>query len=125
MNNIKVQTFNVDKVRFFRVWLIILQPFLKLRNKELDLLAALLYERYEISLLVKNKEMLDEILFSSKIKKKIMKDLNIPEYAYNNLLSTLRKKSIIIDKSITRQIIPIIEGDLENFKLIYDINVKD
>lgn len=125
MNNVKIQTFNVTKVMFFRVWLIILQPFLKLRNKELDLLASLLYHRHLISIDVKNKDMLDELLFSVKIKKKIMKELGIPEYAYNNLLSTLRKKGIILDKTITRQIIPVIEGELTNFKLLYDINVKD
>ena len=125
MNNVKIQTFNVTKVMFFRVWLIILQPFLKLRNKELDLLASLLYHRHLISIEVKNKDMLDELLFSVKIKKKIMKELGIPEYAYNNLLSTLRKKGIILDKTITRQIIPVIEGELTNFKLLYDINVKD
>lgn len=123
--NINIQSFKVDKERFFKMWLTILQPFLKLRNKELELLAKLLYHRYLISLEVKNKEMLDELLFSSKIKKKILSELDIPEHAYNNLLSCLRKKKIVIDKSINKQIIPIITEPFDNFKLVYNIDIVD
>jgi len=122
--NINVQSFKVDKEKFFIMWLMILQPFLKLRNKELELLAKLLYHRYLISLEVKNKEMLDELLFSSKIKKKILAELDIQEYAYNNLLSCLRKKKIVNDKSINKQIIPTITEPFNNFKLVYNIDVK-
>jgi len=122
--NINVQSFKVDKEKFFIMWLMILQPFLKLRNKELELLAKLLYHRYLISLEVKNKEMLDELLFSSKIKKKILAELDIQEYAYNNLLSCLRKKKIVNDKSINKQIIPTITEPFSNFKLVYNIDVK-
>ena len=121
--NINIQSFKVDKEKFFKMWLMILQPFLKLRNKELDILSKLLYHRYLISLEVKNKEMLDELLFSNKLKKQIMTELNIPEYAYNNLLSHLRKKKIIIDKSINKQIIPVIKEPFDNFKLVYDMNI--
>ena len=37
-DNINVQSFKVSKEVFFKMWLIILQPFLKLRNKEIELL---------------------------------------------------------------------------------------
>lgn len=124
MDNINIQSFTVTKEKFFTIWLTILQPFLKLRNKELELLAKLLYHRYLISLEVKNKEMLDELLFSPKIKKSIMAELKMPEHAYNNLLSCLRKKNIVIDKTINRQIIPMISEPFENFKLLYNIDVK-
>jgi hypothetical protein len=123
--NINIQSFKVTKEKFFKMWLTILQPFLKLRNKELELLAKLLYHRYLISLEVKNKEMLDELLFSSKIKKKILSELDIPEHAYNNLLSCLRKKKIVIDKSINKQIIPTITEPFDNFKLVYNIDIVD
>lgn len=123
--NINIQSFKVSKEKFFKMWLTILQPFLKLRNKELELLAKLLYHRYLISLEVKNKEMLDELLFSSKIKKQILTELDIPEYAYNNILSCLRKKKIVLDKSINKQIIPIIQEPFDNFKLVYNIDITD
>lgn len=123
--NINVQGFKVSKERFFSIWLMILQPFLKLRNKELELLAKLLYHRYLISLEVKNKEMLDELLFSTKIKKKILSELDIPEHAYNNLLSCLRKKKLVNDKSINKQIIPLITEPFDNFKLLYNIDITD
>jgi hypothetical protein len=53
-----------------------------------------------------------------------MKDLNMPEHAYNNLLTCLRKKGIIVDNSIKKQIIPVINEPFDNFKLIYNIDVK-
>ena len=122
--NINIQNSEVSLENFFRMWLIILQPFLKLRNKELELLSKLLYHRYLISLEVKNKEMLDELLFSNKVKKQIMKELDLPEHGYNNLLSSLRKKQIINDKSINKQVIPVITEPLTNFKLVYNIDIK-
>jgi len=122
--NINIQNSEVSLENFFRMWLIILQPFLKLRNKELELLDKLLYHRYLISLEVKNKEMLDELLFSNKMKKQIMKELNLPEHGYNNLLSSLRKKKIINDKSINKQVIPVITEPFTNFKLVYNIDIK-
>ena len=124
MDNVNVQSFSVSKEKFFTIWLTILQPFLKLRNKEIEILSKLLYHRYLISLEVKNKEMLDELLFSPKVKKQIMSELNMPEHAYNNLLSCLRKKKIINDKTINRQIIPVITEPFINFKLLYNIDVK-
>lgn len=124
MDNVNVQSFSVSKEKFFTIWLTILQPFLKLRNKELEILSKLLYHRYLISLEVKNKEMLDELLFSPKVKKHIMSELNMPEHAYNNLLSCLRKKKIINDKTINRQIIPVTTEPFTNFKLLYNIDVK-
>lgn len=121
--NINVQSFKVSKEKFFKMWLMILQPFLKLRNKELDLVAKLLYHRYLISLEVKNKEMLDDLLFSNKMKKQILLELDIPEYAYNNILTHLRKKDIIKDKSINKRIIPVVSDDFKNFKLVYNLDI--
>lgn len=123
--NINVQSFKVSKEKFFKMWLMILQPFLKLRNKELDLVAKLLYHRYLISLEVKNKEMLDDLLFSNKMKKQILLEMDIPEYAYNNILTHLRKKSIIKDKTINKKIIPVVTDDFKNFKLIYNLDIVD
>ena len=123
--NLNVQSFKVTKESFFKMWLMILQPFLKLRNKELDVVAKLLYHRYLISLEVKNKEMLDDLLFSTKMKKQIILELGIPEYAYNNLLTPLRKKGIIIDNSINKQIIPVIKEPFSNFKLVYNFDIVE
>ncbi len=123
--NINIQNSEVNLENFFRMWLVILQPFLKLRNKELELLSKLLYHRYLISLEVKNKEMLDELLFSNKVKKQIMKEIDLPEHGYNNLLSSLRKKQIINDKSINKQVIPVITEPFTNFKLVYNIDIKN
>lgn len=122
--NTNVQSFDVTKENFFRMWLLILQPFLKLRNKELDALAKMLYHRYLISLEVRNKEMIDDLLFSKKVKDKIIEELDIKDYSFDMIITALRKKKIIIGKTINKQVIPTINEPFTNFKLIYNINVK-
>lgn len=123
MNNINVQSMKTDEVKFFKLWLMILQPFLNLRNQEVSVLARLLYYRYAISKEVKNKAIVDELLFNTTTRKKIKDDLDIKEYSFNNILSSLRKKKLIVKNSINNKVIPKVEEDFKNFKLIYNIEI--
>lgn len=123
-NNTNVQSLEVTKLEFFTSWLIILQPFLKIRNKEIVLLSRLLYYNYEISKLVKDKDMARELLFSSKTKKQIMADLDLKDYELNNLLSSLRKKNIIVDNNINSKVIPRVSKDFKSFNLVFNFNIK-
>lgn len=123
MKNINVQSLKTDEVKFFKLWLMILQPFLNLRNQEVDVLARLLYYRHSISKQIKSKDLVDELLFNTSTRKKIKKELNIKEYSFNNTLSALRKKNLIIDNSINSKVIPKVEADFKNFKLVYNIEI--
>lgn len=125
MKNINVQTLNTNEKHFFKLWLMILQPFLKLRKQEINVLARLLYYRYTISKQVKNKSIVDDLLFNTKTRKAIKSELGIKDYVFNNIMTTLRKKKIIVNNSISNKIIPKIEGDLKNFKLVYNIEINE
>ena len=48
MNN-NIQHINATEEQFFKLWIEMIQPFLKLRNQEVDMLAKMLYYRYKIS----------------------------------------------------------------------------
>lgn len=122
--NINVQTLNVDERQFFVVWLTLLQPFLGLREQEKKVLAALLYYRHSIGQQVKNKAITDELLFNTKTRKKIKDELDIESYSFNNILSSLRKKKLIVNNSLNNKIIPKVEDNFTNFKLVYNVEVK-
>jgi|AntDeeMinimDraft_6_1070357.scaffolds.fasta_scaffold31783_1 DNA-binding MarR family transcriptional regulator len=123
MKNVNVQTLKVTEKKFFRLWITLLQPFLKLSEQELNILAYLLYYRHIILKEVKNKSIVNDLLFNTKTRNKIKEDLNIPGYSFNNKLTSLRKKGLIVDNVLNQKIIPVIEDDFTNFKLVYDVNI--
>jgi DNA-binding MarR family transcriptional regulator len=124
MKHINVQTLKVDERQFFKVWLTLLQPFLKLRDQELKVLAVLLYYRHTIQTQVKSKTIVDELLFNTKTRKKIKEELNIESYSFNNILSALRKRGLITNNSLNSKIIPNVEDNFDNFKLVYNVEVS-
>jgi hypothetical protein len=101
-----------------------LKPYHKLRQKEIEALSLLLYYRYELSREIKDIEMVDMILFSTQTRTKIRADLGgMGQKVFNNLLTSLRKKSIITkDNKINHVLIPNMTED--GFKLIFDFEVK-
>lgn len=124
MKNVNVQTLNVDERQFFKVWLTLMQPFLKLRDQEIKVLAALLYYRHNIQEEVKNKAIIDELLFNTKTRRRIKDELELESYSFNNILSSLRKRKLILNNSLNSKIIPNIETGFDNFKLVYNVEVK-
>lgn len=124
MKHINVQTLKVNERQFFKVWLILMQPFLKLRDQEVTVLAMLLYYRYNIQQEVKNKAIIDELLFNTKTRKKIRDELELESYSFNNILTSLRKQDLIINNSLNSKIIPNIEPGFDNFKLVYNVELK-
>lgn len=125
MKNINVQSLKVNEEQFFKVWLMMLQPFLKIRKQEMDILAKLLYSRYLISQQVTNQSIVDDLLFNAKNKKRIKQELGIQTYSFNNVIASLKKKKIIINNSINKKIIPQVQNNFKNFKLVYDIEIVE
>lgn len=124
MKNVAIQTITVDKKDFFKLWLTLIQPYLNLRNKEIEVLSKFLEYRYDISKRVSSDDEINYILFSTKIRKDIQGDLDITESSLNNILASLRKKGYIIDNNINKKLIPNLNDDLNNFKLVYNVNFK-
>ena len=114
---------SVTEEQFFKLWLNMLQPFLKLRPQEIDLLAKLLYHRYLISESVADKNMVDFFLFSSENRKKMRAELKFEVYTFNNNLNVLRKMGLVIGRKINKKIVPSIEKPFDNFKFTYSIDV--
>jgi len=119
-----IKRIHTDKKSIFRYWLALLKPYHKLRQKEIDALGLLLYYRYELTREIKDIDMVDMILFSTQTRTKIREDLGgMGQKVFNNLLTSLRKKSVITkDNKINPVLIPKMSEN--GFKLIFDFEVK-
>lgn len=120
-----VQRLKVNRKAFFRMWVMMIQPFLKLRNQEVQVLSELLYQRFLISKEVKNQKMIDELTFNLKTRKAIREELGIKMYSFNNLIASLRKKGIIKDDRINPKVIPDVDHNTSKFELKYSIEIED
>lgn len=125
MKNINVQTIKTSERQFFLVWIELFQSFLKLGKQEKLVLSSFLYYRYKLSKQVSNPTIVDTLTFSTETRKQIKEDLDIDDAGFNNVLSALRKKKMIINNKINPKLIPQVEIDFKNFKLVYNININE
>ena len=119
-----IKRIHTDKKSIFRFWLEFLKPYHKLRAKEIEALSLMLYYRYELSREIKDPDMVNMVLFSTQTRNKIREDLGgMGQKVFNNLLTSLRKKSVISkDNKINHVLIPNMSED--GFKLIFHFEVK-
>jgi len=84
----------------FRAYVQLIQPILKLRSREVDVFAQLLY------LNNKKKSLPDvdrfDLIFSTKYRKSMAIDLDIKPEVLQNCFSELRKKNLIINNAIPK-----------------------
>jgi hypothetical protein len=98
MANRRIVTIPCNKINFYRYYVELLNPIVKLRKRELDVWAQLLLYNNEYRQL--KEEIRFKIVFDYETKAKIAKDLKISMDVLNNNLSELRKKKIVVDNKI-------------------------
>lgn len=82
-----------------------LPPFNKLRSRELDVLAQILYQNNKYkNINVKARPL---VIFSKEVRKEMRENLNVTEEIFNNNLSGLRKNKLITK---TNRITPYFEN---------------
>ena len=63
--------------KFFRYWFEFLEPFHKLTDREIDVITSFVKQRYELSKVIKDNEILDKVTMSEDTKKKVREECNI------------------------------------------------
>lgn len=99
---------------FFRYWFEFLEPFHKLTNREIDIITAFVKERYRLSKLVSDNDLLDKVLMSEDTRRKIREECNINLAHFQVILSKFKKQGIIIDDKINPKYIPLVTQDVED-----------
>ena len=84
-----------------KAYLQILNPVLKLKDKEIEVLSNFLSIWHKN----KNNTNLDKLLFSTPVRKMVRKSIGMSEASFNNHITMLRKKKMIVDKKINSAIL--------------------
>lgn len=112
------------KDNFFRYWFEFLQPLHKLTNREIDIISALAKERYELSKVIKDNDILDRVTMSDDIKKKVMQNCNITTPHFQVIMSNLKKAKVIEDGKINPRCIPNVTEENGYFQLVLLFDLK-
>ena len=107
---------NIDS--FFRKWFEFLEPFHKLTAREMDVAAAFVKQRYELSKVIADPDILDREVMSDFTKKKVMEECNITLPYFQVIMGKLRKSQIIVNGKLNPRFIPNMEKDSSSFKLL-------
>lgn len=109
---------------FFRYWFMFLEPFHKLTDREIDVITSFVKQRYELSKVIKDNDILDKVTMSEDTKKKVREECNITLPHFQVIMGKLRKSKVIIDGKINPRFIPNIDQETETFQLLLLFELK-
>ena len=104
--------------KFFRYWFMFLEQFHNLTEREIDIIASFVKQRYLLSKVIKDTEILDRVTMSEDTKKKVREECNISLPHFQVIMGKLRKNKVIIDGKINPRFIPNIDEDTGAFQLL-------
>nr|UWG27148.1 MAG: plasmid replication protein [Bacteriophage sp.] len=110
--------------KFFRYWFEFLQPFHNLTNREIDVIAAFVKQRYQLSKVIKDDNILDKVIMSEDTKKKVREECNITLPHFQVIMGKLRKNKVIVDGKINPRFIPNIDEETGYFQLLLLFELK-
>lgn len=109
---------------FFKLWFKFLEPFHKLTDREIDVITAFVKQRYELSKVIKDNDILDKVTMSEDTKKKVREECNITLPHFQVIMGKLRKNKVIIDGKINPRFIPNINEETDTFQLLLLFELK-
>ena len=109
---------------FFRYWFMFLEPFHKLTDREIDVITSFVKQRYELSKVIKDNDILDKVTMSEDTKRKVREECNITLPHFQVIMGKLRKNKVIVDGKINPRFIPNIDEDTDTFQLLLLFELK-
>jgi len=116
----KKVTIATSENKFYRQYLEILNPIIKLRGKELDVLAELLYHNNRLKEIPYKHRW--KLIFDYDTKSDIRTKLKLSEASLNNNLSALRKKRIIVENEVLKNFLV---SPQESFSLKFNFKMNN
>ena len=109
-NNIVTVPTSIDS-GFFKWWCVFLRPFVKLTDRETDVIACFLKQRWELSQHISDPAILDSMVMSEDTKKKVIDECKITLAHFYVVMSNLRKNKVIVNNIINPRLVPNIRQD--------------
>lgn len=104
---------------FFKHWLVVLRPYHKMTDKEIDIVACFLRKRYELSEKITDPELLDKFLMSEETKKEVREECGIPLSYFQVICSRFKKRGVLVNGRINPKFIPKMRRGEDNFQLLF------
>lgn len=98
-------------LEFFKWWCIFLRPFINLTNREIDVIASFLKQRWELSKSISDPTILDDMVMSEATKWKVIEECHITQQHFYVVMSNLRKNKVIVGNKLQPRLIPNIRED--------------
>lgn len=121
--NTNIVRVTVNKSKFFRYWFEMLAPFHKLPARDMDIIAEFVKQRHELSKVIRDDDILDKVVMSDEVKKKVREVCGIKTQHFQVVMSRLRKVGLIQNNRINKKYIPNIEEDGKEFRLIFHFDM--
>lgn len=109
---------------FFRWWLEFLKPLHKLTDREIDVMASFLKQRYELSKVIKDEELLNKVTMSDDTKRKVRGDCGMTQAHFQVIMTKFKKNKVIDGGKISPRLIPRLEEGAKNFQLLLSFDLQ-
>lgn len=109
---------------FFKYWFLFLAPFHHLTNREIDVISSFCKQRYELSKVITDDNILDQVTMSDETKRKVREECEITLPHFQVIMSKLRKSKVIIDGKINPKFIPNLIENTDSFQLLLFFDFK-
>lgn len=97
---------------FFKWWCTYMTPMVHLTKREIDVMASILKQRYELSKKIPDKDILDSIMLdNTSVQNKIIEECNITLQHFYVIKSSLKEKHVLTDKGVDPMLVPNIKDD--------------
>ena len=103
---------------FFKMWFMFLQPFHHLTEREMEVATSFVKQRYELSKVVSDNDILDRFVMNEDTKRKVREECNITLPHFQVIMGKLRKNNIIVDGKLNPRYIPRVIEENGSFKLM-------
>lgn len=110
---------------FFKLWFLFLKPFHKLTDREIDVITRFLKLRFELSKVITDNTILDNVTMSKENKKAIREECGLTLPHFQVIMSKLKKQKVIINERINPRFIPNIKENDSHFQLLLLFNNTD
>lgn len=122
-NVVKVPaTIGID---LFKKWFVFLKPFHGLTDREIDIVACFIKERYELSKAVTDEALLDKIVMNDDTKRKIREECNVSLPHFQVIMSKLKKNKVVIDNRLNPHFIPNFKPGDTTFSVLFYYDIKE
>lgn len=122
--NRNVLSISVDYQDFFKSWVALTKPIHRLTNTESEVFACFLKHRYELSKMIQDGELLDNVLMSEDTKRKIREECNVKSPHFQVIMGKLRKKKVLVDGKFADKLIPNLDYSDQPFGLMFVLDIK-